>query len=283
MSALEEKKNFNDSEQLLADYILVKKEKVLEQSIQQLSEETFTSTSTIFRLCQKIGLKGFKDFKIRLAAELQMNYNKITNINPDFPFNEGDTYGEIPKKVLELFTDSLKNTYTIIDKQQVEKAVAMILGAKKIGIFAYGDTFLPALNFQNKMMKINTNVQIGTLPGENRHLATNFTKEDCAIVLSYSGESKDNYMIANILRQNQTKIIVISAYPDSHIAKLASLVLPVAKNESKSVKLSTFSSQIAIDYMLNVLYACIFMSNYEVNQNKRVASEMLFLNTRFEK
>lgn len=283
MSALQEQKKFNNSEKLLADYILEKKEKVLEQSIQQLSEETFTSTSTIFRLCQKIGLKGFKDFKIRLAAELQINYNNISNINPDFPFNKGDAYGELPKKVLELFTESLQKTYAAIDKKRLEEAVAIILEAKKVGIFAHGDTFLPALNFQNKMMKISHSVQIATLPGEDRHLATNFGEEDCAIVLSYSGESKDTYVITKILKQNKTKLIVVSAYPESHIARLAQLVLTVAKNESQSVKLSTFSSQIAIDYMLNILYACIFMSNYEVNQSKRVASEMMFLNTRFEK
>lgn len=282
LSALAQQDNFNESEKMLAQYILSQPEEILHQSIQSISKATFTSTSTIFRLCRKIGLKGFKDFKIRLAAELQMKYNDISNINPDFPFTEDDSYSEITKKVHELFKESLNQTYALTQAEKTEAAVNMLLNAERIGIFAYGDTFLPALNFQNKMMKIEHSVQIAWLPGEDQHLATNLGPKDCGIVLSYSGESKNNYFITRLLKKNRANILVISAHPDSHIAKLANLVLQIPKSESQTVKLSTFSSQPAIDYMLNTLYACIFVANYEKNQQKRINSETLFLNNRFD-
>lgn len=282
LTALQKQIGFNDSERALADYILNNREKVLDYSIQSLSQNTFTSTSTIVRFCRKIGLKGYKDFKIKWSAELQKEYNAITNVNPDFPFTEDDSYKEIQKKILELFTESLQKTHSINSNERMEDAVDLLLSARRIGIFAYGDTYLPALNFQNKMMKIDMPIQLSVLPGENRHLAANFGQNDCAIILSYSGESKNNYFITNILKKNHTCIIVVSANPDSHIASLADLVLPVAKSESKSVKLSTFSSQIAIDYILNTLYGCIFVANYEKNQTKRIESETLLLNDRFD-
>ena len=157
----------------------------------------------------------------------------------------------------------------------------LLLQADKIGVFAYGDTYLPALNFQNKLMKIDRSVHMAALPGENRHLTTNFRQGDCAIVISYSGESKNNYYITQLLKQNGATIIVITGNPSSHIASLGDLILPVAKSESQSVKLSTFSSQTAIDYVLNTLYGCLFVSNYDKNQSKRIASETLFLDERF--
>lgn len=282
LTALQKQIGFNDSERALADYILKNREEVLDYSIQSLAQNTFTSTSTIVRLCRKIGLKGYKDFKIKWSAELQKDYNGVSNVNPDFPFTEDDSYREIQKKILELFTESLHQTHSIISNNIMEEAVDLLLKARRIGIFAYGDTYLPALNFQNKMMKIDMPVQLAVLPGENRHLAANFGTEDCAIILSYSGESKNNYFITNILKKNGAKIIVVSANPDSHIARLGDLILPVAKNESKSVKLSTFSSQVAIDYILNTLYGCIFVANYEKNQAKRIESETLLLNDRFD-
>ncbi len=284
MSLLAELQNtahFNASEETVAQYILTNREQVLEMSIQTLSEHTYTSPSTIVRLCRKMGLKGFKDFKIKWSAELQKEYNAITNVDPDFPFTEDDAYGEIQKKILDLFTDSLNVTSQILSNDRVEKAVEYLLQANKIGIFAYGDTFLPALNFQNKLMKIDLPVHIAALPGENRHLATNFHEGDCAIVISYSGESKNNFYITQLLKQNEATVIVITGNTSSHIALLADMVLPVAKNESQSVKLSTFSSQVAIDYVLNTLYGCLFVSNYEKNQSKRIASETLFLDERF--
>lgn len=281
LADLQNNTHFNASEKAVAHYILKNREQVLNLSIQSLSDHTYTSPSTIVRLCRKIGLKGFKDFKIRWSAELQKEYNAITNVDPDFPFTEDDSYGEIQKKILELFTDSLNKTSQLLSNDRIEKAVEHLLKAQKIGLFAYGDTFLPALNFQNKLMKIDLPVQVATLPGENRHLATNFKKGDCAIVISYSGESKNNYYITQLLKQNEATVIVITGNATSHIALLGDLVLPVAKNESQSVKLSTFSSQAAIDYVLNTLYGCLFVSNYETNQSKRIASETLFLDERF--
>ncbi|MCC5894368.1 MAG: MurR/RpiR family transcriptional regulator [Alkalibacterium sp.] len=281
LADLQSRSHFNASEETVAQYILSHREEVLDLSIQTLSERTYTSPSTIVRLCRKIGLKGFKDFKIKWSAELQKEYNAITNVDPDFPFTEDDSYGEIQKKILELFTDSLNETNQILSNDRMEKAVEYLLQANKIGLFAYGDTYLPALNFQNKLMKIDMSVQLATLPGENRHLATNFKKGDCAIVISYSGESKNNFYITELLNRNEATVIVITGNPASHIASLGDLILPVAKNESQSVKLSTFSSQVAIDYVLNTLYGCLFVSNYEKNQSKRIASETLFLEERF--
>lgn len=281
LTDLQNKTRFNASEKAVAQYILNNRELVLTLSIQILSENTFTSPSTIVRLCRKVGLKGFKDFKIKWSAELQKEYNAITNVDPNFPFTEDDSYSEIQKKILELFTDSLNETNLILTNDRIEKAVEHLLKANKIGIFAYGDTFLPALNFQNKLMKIDMPVQLASLPGENRHLATNFKPDDCAIVISYSGESKNNYYITQLLKENGATVIVITGNPQSHIALLGDLVLPVAKSESQSVKLSTFSSQVAIDYVLNTLYGCLFVSNYEKNQSKRIASETLFLDERF--
>lgn len=281
LTDLKHKEQFNASEKAVAQYIITNKEEVLNLSIQALSELTYTSPSTVVRLCRKIGLKGFKDFKIKWSAELQKEYNAISNVDPDFPFTDDDSYGEIQKKILELFTDSLNQTSQLLSPDKLERAVELLLQADKIGVFAYGDTYLPALNFQNKLMKIDRSVHMAALPGENRHLTTNFRQGDCAIVISYSGESKNNYYITQLLKQNGATIIVITGNPSSHIASLGDLILPVAKSESQSVKLSTFSSQTAIDYVLNTLYGCLFVSNYDKNQSKRIASETLFLDERF--
>lgn len=281
LKMLKEQRNFNDSEKILADYILENPQTVLEQSIQKLAQATFTSTSTIVRLCRKIGLKGFKDFRIKLAADLQMKYDESLDVDPDFPFSKNDSYKEIGQKLRSLYIESLDRTFALSSNENIEQIVDILLNAEKIGIFAYGDTFIPAMNFQNKMMKIGYGVQISNIPGENRHLATNFSPKDCVIVLSYSGESKNNYYITKILKRQRTKIIVITANPDSHIGVLGDLILPVFKNESKRIKISTFSSQISIDFALNTLFAAIFTYNFDFNTQKRIMSETLFSNERF--
>ncbi|WP_338214092.1 MurR/RpiR family transcriptional regulator [Companilactobacillus muriivasis] len=272
---------FNGSEKQLADYILKNKESVINQSIQSLATATFSSTSTIVRLCRKIGLKGYKDFKIKLSAELQQHYNDISAVNPDFPFTEDDSNKEIAQKLLELMQTSLKQTSELLTNDLLEHAVRDIFQSQKLGIFAYGDTYISALSFQNKLMKINLNANLPNLTEESKFMAANYSKNDCAILISYSGQSKNTYQLAQILRLNGVKIITITSDKDSKIAKLSDIVVPVANTESNTVKISPFASQVGIEYVLNTLYSCLFVANYDENQRHRLASEKLFADSRF--
>lgn len=277
---LEEHHGFNQSEIALSDYILKNREKVLEMSIQELAQKTYSSTSTIVRLCQKIGLKGYQHFKITLSANLQKDYDNIGDINADFPFTNKDSYMEIFKKMLELSSESLVQTYELLSVNQVEEAVKMILQAERVGLFAAGDNYIAALSFHNRMMKINKNIIISTLPYEDRQLALTFGPNDCAIVMSYSGENKDMILLTKILHANKVKIISICAEEKSHVSEISDVLLPVYKKEDKSIKFSTFSSQISIEYTLNILFSCLFVADFEKNEKLRIKSETYFLNAR---
>ncbi|MFC4711209.1 MurR/RpiR family transcriptional regulator [Enterococcus eurekensis] len=252
LSRLQQQKDFNPSEKQIAEQILLNPEKILTQSIQELALQTYTSTSSIVRLCRKIGLKGFKDFKMQLASQLHYQPHDVLLVDPDFPFSEDDTYTDITDKLKELSIHSINQTAQLFSDESLESSVKLITQAVHVGIFAYGDTAIPALNFQNKMMKIGHHILSSHIPGEDHHLANSFNESDCAILLSYSGESKNNYHIAKILKQRGVPLIVVTAYPNSHIGLLADVLLLTAVNESKNVKLSTFSSQLSMDYLLNV-------------------------------
>lgn len=278
---LVEKNCFNTSEVELANYILNHKEKVLEMSIQELSQNTYTSTSTIVRLCRKIGLKGYKHFKIKLSAELQKNYENISDVDANFPFTDDDSYMEISKKIFELTNESLSQTYQLLSSELIEDVVKILLSAKRIGVFAVGDTHVKALGFQNRMMKININVLLTPIPNEEPQLALTLNKSDCAIIVSYSGENRETLKTTEILRTNHVKIITISANPTSHIGKISDVILPLPKKESQSIKFSNFASQVAIEYVFNVLYSCIFIADYDKNQKTRINAETTLLDTRF--
>ena len=278
---LKQATNLNGSEKELATYILKNKESILNTSIQELATKNYTSTSTIVRLCRKIGLKGFKDFKIKLAIELQQHYNDISLVNPNFPFTEDDSNKEIAQRLVELMKNSLAATSNLLTNDLLEQCVRMIFKANKLGIFAYGDTYVPALSFQNKLMKINCNAILPNLSDESRFLAANFTKKDCAIILSYSGRSKNTFRLAKILKLNRCPIITLTSDKNSEIAKLSDIILPLADTENKSIKISPFASQVEIEYVLNTLYSCLFVANYDQNQRLRLASEKLFADSRF--
>lgn len=282
LKTLEEQHMFSNSEKELANYILKNKEKVLNMSVRQLAQNTYTSTSTIVRMCRKINLKGYKEFKIKFSAELQKTYNDISDVDADFPFTDNDSYIEISKKICELSNESLNHTYQMISNDLIEEIVQLIKNSNRIAIISIGDAYLRALEFQNRLMKIKINVILTPIPDENDHLAYSLDKEDCAIIITYSGENKRTVEMAKLMKRNKVKIITITSNTKSHIGRISDVVFPLPNKESQSIKFSTFASQVAIEYALSVIYAALFVTDYDKNQETRIKEETWFLNTKYQ-
>ena len=70
ITQLEFELNFTNSEKEIAHYLLSHGEDVLKLTVSQLSQKTYTSPATIVRLCQKLGLEGYNDFKIDDRLEI---------------------------------------------------------------------------------------------------------------------------------------------------------------------------------------------------------------------
>ncbi|MBV9438793.1 MAG: MurR/RpiR family transcriptional regulator, partial [Candidatus Eremiobacteraeota bacterium] len=58
------------AEQRVADFVLAHPDELIYLTVTELAERTHTSESTVVRLCQKIGYKGYQEFKIVLARDL---------------------------------------------------------------------------------------------------------------------------------------------------------------------------------------------------------------------
>ena len=62
---MQEPERFSPAEQNMINYILSHKREMAELSIRELAEKTYSSPAGIFRLCQKLGLKGYNEFQLR--------------------------------------------------------------------------------------------------------------------------------------------------------------------------------------------------------------------------
>src|SRR6201994_5113999 len=58
------------AEQRVADFILSHPDELIYLTVTELAERTNTSESTVVRLTQKIGYKGYQEFQIVLAGDL---------------------------------------------------------------------------------------------------------------------------------------------------------------------------------------------------------------------
>lgn len=257
--------SFTNSEMTVVRYILDNTEAVLNESIYIIAEKTNTSTPTIVRLCKKCGMKGFREFKISLARDLEMQLNAIRSVDTNVPFESKDTDMIISKKIAHLSSETIFSTQQLLTTAKLNLAVKLISDAENLFGIGVSDPYLRLKDFQLKLLRINIYLKLIDLQAEQYHMAKNAGKNDVAIIISNSGRTAEIVNDAKEFYLNKTPIIAITGNPSSPLAKYATVVFELPSQKDEKFKVSNFSSQLSIEYILNVLYSCIFNSNYEEN------------------
>lgn len=255
---------YSNSESVIVDYIIQHKEDIIDMPIHKLAKATYTSNPTILRVCRKCGTKGYKDFKIKLAKEIEQLTADMSHIDVNIPFYKEESGKVIARHIGELYQESIRRTYALIQESTISEATQIIDNSQMVYLFGYGDCAIQAMNFRNKLIKIKKYSIIAMEHQQQVFHSYNMTKDDCAIFISYRGQKR--YLpILKFITQKNVPIICITANSDSVVAKYSNVVLEIAKNEDEKSKIASFSSQIEIEYIFNVLYACLFEKDYDYN------------------
>ncbi len=270
MTQLEFELDFSESEKDIARYILDKQENVLDLPIKKLANETYTSPATIVRLCHKLGLQGYGDFKIKFSAELQAEHKIKNRVDVNYPFTKDDDSHQIAYKLASLNQESIEDTLSLINFKQLDEIVDQINQAKHIYIFGSCNSMLAALEFQHKMLRIGKLVELRELSGEQIFLAYNCTKEDIAIVISYSGETSGLINYASVLKEQKVPIIGITSLGENQLSMYCRYILNTGSREKIFNKIAPFSSKTSITFLLDMIFSLIFKKNYDENIQKKL-------------
>lgn len=122
------------------------------------------------------------------------------------------------------------------------------------------------------MKRIKKEVQIHYLQSEILFDAALFDADSCAIIISYSGETTILNKVASLLKENRVPIIALTSIGENTLSKNASITLRISTREKLYSKISTFSTDASISYLLNILYACTFNLNYDKNLKQKIAT-----------
>ncbi|MBE9886808.1 MurR/RpiR family transcriptional regulator [Enterococcus durans] len=257
---------FTTTEKRIADYLQANFEAAVYMTIEELAKATYTSHSAIIRLCKKLGFTGFKEFRLELGREVhQLLAQFDQTIDANFPFSEQDDGATIAKKMAELSIQAVKKAQLQIEDQPLDTIAEKLTQAKRIFVFAKGDSQITARKFQNKLVKLNKFLILAEEYSDSSWNAANLTKEDCAVFISYSGRIHHYEKIMSYLKHVGTPTLLLTGNEHSEMAKKASMCLVISQGELDFVKVATFSSQIAFDYVLNTLYSIMYAQNYTAN------------------
>lgn len=256
---------FSASERIIVDYILKQEDKIADYSTTMIAEETYTSPSTLIRIAKKLGFSGWNDFKNAYLKEVDYLNSHFQNIDPNFPFTNQDTIMSIAGKIANLHEESARDTLSLMEHDSLQKAVQILRRAKSVRVFAISNLNFLAEEFVFKLNRIQKKTNISVVQDLMFHDAAMMEPNECAVCISYSGETNHILEVCTTLKQNNIPIIAITSVGHNHLSNMANVTLHISTRERAYSKIGGFVSLESISIILNTLYACLFSLNYQAN------------------
>ena len=268
---LKENKELSKNERILADYILKHPEDVLKMSSKDLGKECFVSTATVYRLCDKLGLSGFSDLKIKITSSLDDYRKSNEDFNFDFPVNQFQTHYEIIQKIKEDYEQTLNLTANLFSLDQLRLIASAMEKAQIIDVYTSAGNINFALNFQFQMQEIGIQVNVPVDEYQQRLIAASSNENHLAIIITFGGRGILSDILPRILHKVKTPIVLISSYDYTFKDFDPDYQLYISSYENHYKKISSFSTRLSILYILDVLYKCYFKLDYQENIEKKLA------------
>lgn len=242
----------------IASYILNNKNVVTKLKIQELADILFISKSAIHRFVKKIGFNGFNDLKVSIAKENADLLENNSYINVNYPFQAKDNPRQIAFKLLELYEKAIKDTFEYVDLDQIKAVSQLIDSADVIDVYTHAHNSNIAENFQDKMLTIGRSVNCPSSFYNQRLTVLASDQKHVAIILSYSGKATFILPIVKKLYEKGVKVIQIGKAGSNYYSQYVTYHLSISDSENNRDRMSQFSSHIAMQYIMDVLYGCIY-------------------------
>ena len=245
------------AEQRVADFILKHPDELIYLTVTELAERTNTSESTVVRLCQKIGYKGYQEFKIVLARDLVEPETEIYAA-----IESGDDLATVKSKVFQANGQALRDTIEVLDDEQLERAVDALSAARRIDVYGVGGSGPLALDAYHKFLKLGLQA-IALSDGDLMAMSSALLgKGDVAFGISHTGASRDVTDALSRARGNGATTICITHRSSSPITKVADVVLVTAAKQT-AFRSDASSSRIAQLTIIDTLYVGVAHKNHD--------------------
>lgn len=249
--------SLNAKEQKVAKYILENPKDIVHFSITELADSSGVSDATVFRLCNKLGYKGYQDLKINLAYAI---VEPMENIHEEI--KETDNMYIIMHKLLSSNMNSLENTVKINKQEDLEKAVNLIVNAEQILFYGMGGAGPLAQDAYHKFVRTGKRCTVHIDSHWQAMASATASENDLIIAFSNSGSNKELIESIEIGRRNGVKVLSILGNAKSPMSKVSDVVLTAYGKESM-FRSEAMESRITSLMLIDALYVGVAIEKKE--------------------
>lgn len=206
------------AERKVTDYILEHTRDVTTMSMAELSAATGTSDATIMRVCRRIDQTGFTQLKINLAMEM------AADTSLESPGTERVT--DVVSFIDHVATGISKLSKSI-SMAQVETCVEILLKARTVFAFGWGNTNTAAEDLSHRLLRCGIN----TFSSDNvEYIFRNIAladSSDAFVAYTRSGSSVNIIECCKLAQANDVPVILVTGDRESKAARHANVILEV--------------------------------------------------------
>lgn len=251
-----------EQEGKVAEYVLRHPQQAVACSITELAAACGVGNTTVLRFCRRIGIKGFRQFRIALAKELGSPENLVyVAVQAD------DTLASVARKVFSTSIQALHDTQKTLDLDLLEDVVDTALRARRVDIYAGGGAGIAARELHLKCMQLGINANAFLDSQMQVMSAAALTPEDVGIGISHSGMQRHVVEALKLASAGGAVTVAMTSYPDSPVAQVADMVLYTAALATANtyVSSSVRNAQLAV---VDIIYEAMLKKEGDVIRDK---------------
>ena len=193
-----------------------------------------------------------------------------TDVDASIPFLLSDDLMTITKNLALLEKETIQDTQQLNHHDDLQEAVRLLQKAQVIDVYGVLDHVLLAKHFKTLMMYIGKDVQvIDQVTGQKRS-ACLADESHCAIIISYSGQTREMVEVAEIYHKRNIPFLSITCMAQNSISRLADVHLYLSSREMLHIKIGDFASTTSLKYLFDILYAGVFSYDYKKNLETKI-------------
>ncbi|GAA3622219.1 MurR/RpiR family transcriptional regulator [Lentzea roselyniae] len=240
------------AEQRVAKVVLENPGTVAHRSITEVAEQAGTSETTVTRFCKAIGVGGYPELRIALAADTarsaaRANHDMGGDIGP------GDDLKQVVGKVAFADARAVEETAEQLDIESLDKVVQAVAGARRVDVYGFGASAFVAFDLQQKLHRIG----LTCFAWNDTHIALTsaavLTGADVAVGISHTGSTVETVEALRVARETGATTVALTNFPRSPITEVADHVLTTAARET-TFRSGAMASRIAQLTVIDCLF-----------------------------
>lgn len=238
------------SEQKVARYVLDNHQEVIFETVSELASNSGVSDASVMRFVKSLGFKGFQFFKLSLASLPDEKKSVQTK-----PVDNGSIIN-IKENIKNNIFTSITDTFSVLERKNINKAVRYILNAKEIFLIGVGASGIMARLLSYKLLRIGIIAKYISDSHLQAMHASLIDSESLVIGISHSGSTIDTVDALRIAHQAGSKTICITDHIKSPIVKYSDVLLCTYARENP-LGISQGRSSSSQIYVIETLTACL--------------------------